>query len=94
MSLAALLRRQGDSRLFDEALGEGVTLRGIYDYVTGGAGTFDRYHVLQEFSSMVYVLGRYYSDVSAMRNARLESGTRTRGGRDYAYASITHPLGF
>ena len=29
----------------------------------------------------------------AMRDARLESRTRTRGGRDYAYGSITHSTG-
>jgi hypothetical protein len=42
---------------------------------------------------MAYVLARYYHTTPAMRDVRFESGTSTRGGRDYAYGSISHSWG-
>jgi hypothetical protein len=90
--VAELMRRQGDARLFVFPIGAGADLRTIYDYVTGGQGSFDRHPILQEFASLAYVLGAYYR-LPAMRAVRLEDGTKVRGGRDYAYGAITHAEG-
>jgi hypothetical protein len=47
---------------------------------SGGEGIFDRYHLLQEFSSMAYVLARYYHARHARRPLRVRHLDSRRKG--------------